>query len=320
MDEGQLVVSRIGEIINKGASGVILTPPNSSIDTIAAATALYLALNKMGKNISLACSAKIDNIPLTAADKFQTDINVSGDSLTISFPYIDGSIDRVDYNIQGENFNLIITPRPGYKKLDPSQVKFSYTGGKIDFFIIVDAASLNALGDLYLNNKEKFVGCEIINIDRHLTNNNFGTVNFVKKTAACLSEIIFELIENLKLEVDRDIATNLYAGILAGTNNFTSYSVNAQTLETAAKLLKAGAVKKVISKTNVIPSAPNSHPFSFGKPTIGKPSNIMNSSLPKVNKIDTKPLESVEKEVAKEPQETPQDWLKPKIFRGGGLI
>lgn len=317
MDNNHATFSRIGEIFNKGNSGVVLVPPNPSVDTVAGATALYLALNKIGKNVSLACSSKVDNIPLTAADKFQTDINVSGDSLMISFPYTDGAIDRVDYNIQGENFNLIITPRPGFKKLDPSQVKFSYTGGKMDFLIVVDAPNLNALGDIYLNNKEKFVGCEIINIDRHLTNNNFGTVNLVKKTAACLSEIIFELIENLRMEIDRDIATNLYAGILAGTNNFTSYSVTAQTLETAAKLLKAGAIKRVITqKAGTSPVASASQTFSFGK-TIETPKPV---TFPQVNKLETKPIETVEKETDKEIQETPQDWLKPKIFRGGGLI
>lgn len=316
MNENNSVISRIGEIINKGGSGVILVPPNSSVDTIAGATALYLALNKIGKNVSLACSSKIENIPLTAVDKFQTDINVSGDSLMISFPYTDGSIDRVDYNIQGENFNLVITTRTGFKKLDPNQVKFSYTGGKIDFLIVIDAPNLNALGDIYLNNKEKFVGCEIINIDRHLTNNNFGTANLVRKTAACISEIIYDLIENLKLEIDKDIATNLYAGILSGTNNFSSYSVGPQTLETAAKLLRAGAIKKVIGKTT------SSHTLGGfqGFPLKDQGVTIKSDTLPKVNRLENKPLEKVEKETEKESQETPQDWLKPKIFRGGGLI
>lgn len=304
-------IARIIEVIHKNQSGVILVPPNASLDTIASATALYLALNKIGKNISLASSEKINFDQLTAGEKFETDIKVSGDNLMISFPYTDGSIDKIDYNIQGNFFNLIISPRPGQKKLDPSQVKFSYTGGKIDFFIILDSPNLNYLGEIYLNNKDKFNGCEIINIDRHLTNMNFGTVNYINKTASCLSEVVFEIIEKLNIEIDKDIATNLYIGITTGTNNFTSYSVTANTLETGAKLLKLGAVKKIINKPKI--SSPSSSPSFFISPQ-------KLTSVPKVktpfSESENSPIEIVEKEKEKENKTAPQDWLKPKIFRG----
>ena len=47
-----------------------------------------------------------------------------------------------------------------------------------------------------------------------------------------------------QVEIDRDMATNLYAGAAASTNNFTSYSTNADTFEHIATLLRLGAVKK----------------------------------------------------------------------------
>lgn len=317
MNPDDTQIQRINEIISKNQSGIILVPPSPSIDTIAGATALYLTLNKLGKNVSLACSQKINNPQITGSEKFDTDINVSGDNLMISFPYADGAIDKVDYYIQGEFFNLIIAPRPGHKKLDPSKVKFSYVGGKIDFFIILDSPTLNNLGDIYLNNKEKFTGCEIINIDRHLTNANYGTANYVKKTAASLSEIVFEVIQGLNIEIDKEIATNLYTGIIAGTNNFTSYSVTAQTLETAAKLLRLGAIKKILNKSGLDFSEQTKKEsfFSFPQKFTIKPKN----QQPTEEKVT--PIENVEKEkVLKEENTTPQDWLKPKIFRGGGLV
>src|SRR3972149_6840591 len=122
MDNTQSTLSRIQEITTKCRSAVIIVPPNSSIDAIASSTSLYLALNKMGKTISLACSQKIQS-DLVASDKFQNIIGAGGDSLMVSFPYTDGAIDKVDYNIQGESFNLVITPRPGFAKLDPSDRK-----------------------------------------------------------------------------------------------------------------------------------------------------------------------------------------------------
>lgn len=290
------VLNRVTEIISKGKIATIILPPNPNIDAIASATSLYLGLTKLGKTTTLACESDIES-DLFAADKIQKNLTAGGDNLVISFPYIDGSIDKVDYNIKGNSFNLIITPRPGYPKLDPSQVKYSYTGGIIDFLITIDTPNLNSLGSLYSENQNQFTGRDIINIDRHLTNSFFGTVNFVNRTASSLSELILTLLQALEIEIDRNIATNLYAGLIAATNNFNSYSVNAATFECAAQLLKAGATKKILKK-----------------PEVKLPLNQNNKEIQTI-----KPIETVEKDTQNE-RPTPQDWLKPKIFRGGNLI
>jgi len=302
-NDHQQTLSRINQAITEKSTGSILMPPNPSIDVVASATALYLSLGKLGKTVSLSCSTKVD-YNLTAADKIQKNLTSFGDSLMISFPYTDGAIDKIDYRIENENFNLIITPRAGFPKLDPGKVSYSYVGGKLDFIVVLDCSSLSSLGDLYQKNQNQFQGLEIINIDRHLTNTNFGTINYVDKTITSLSEMIFLLIKNLNVNLDKEIATNLYAGIVASTNNFSSYSVTAETFETAAALLKAGAVKKIVQKQT--PSL-NTKPF------------IPQAFAPK--KFETKPVEQVEKEPKNQQSaETPSDWLKPKIFKGGGLI
>ncbi len=315
MNNQQNTLSRIFEVINKGKSGVIIIPPNPSIDAVAAATSLYLGLTKTGKNVSLACSQKPVS-DLTAVDKFQTGIGAGGDSLMISFPYTDGAIDKVDYNIQGEFFNLIVSPRAGFSKLNQNQVSFSYTGGVVDFIIVIDSPTLNSLGQIYNDNQNQFTGHDIINIDRHLTNAYFGTVNFVNKTISSISELVLTVLQNIKVEIDRDIATNLYSGVASATNNFTSYSTNADTFENIAALLRMGAVKKTFKK-------PVSTPPRIIPPTpqIVNP----NSSIgPSVETQPVTPIEKVEKE--KQPgqqqfeEKNPSDWLKPKIFKGGGLI
>lgn len=300
-------LSRIADIVAKNNSGVIILPPNPSVDAVAAGTSLYLGLLKMGKTVAIICSSPVEN-DLAGSDKIQNDLSVNGDSLVISFPYSDGAIDKVDYNIQGNRFNLIITPRPNQKKLDPSQVKYNYTGGSFEFIFVIDTPNLNSLGEVYINNQTQFQGKDIINIDRHLTNANFGTVNLVNKTISSISELVFKIIQTLQLEIDQDIATNLYAGIAASTNNFNSYSVNADTFETTAQLLRLGAVKKIFKKP-AIPNRPS--PFIATRP--------FNQSLSKKN--PPKPIESVEKEpVPDEKKVAPQDWLKPKIFKGSGLV
>lgn len=316
MNNNQNVLSRINEIINKGSSGIIVLPPNSNPDAISAACSLYLALTKIGKNVTLAASS-VPQSDAVGADKIKSQFATGGDSLMVSFPYSDGSIDKVDYNIQGSSFNLIITPRPGFQKLDPGQVSYSYTGGTVDFIFVVDSPTLNNLGAIYNDNQANFTGRDIINIDRHLTNAFFGTVNYVNKTASSISELVLSVLQELKIEVDRDMATNLYAGIAAATNNFTSYSVSAETFEHIATLLRMGAVKKLVKRPE-----PARAPV-FAKPTIQPKPQPVVSHAPSSEGEPT-PIEKVEKETTPQDsnfeQKSPSDWLKPKIFKNGGLI
>jgi hypothetical protein len=307
-------LSRIQEIITKGRSFAILIPPSPPLDAVASATSLYLGLLKMGKIVSLGCS-QMPQSDLSASDKFQTNFATGGDSLMVSFPYSDGAIDKVDYNIQGNQFNLIVTPRPGYPKLNSNQVNYSYTGGIIDVIITIDTPTLNSLGTVYIDNQNQFTGHDIINIDRHLTNAYFGTVNFVNKTISSVSELILSILQTIGVEIDRDIATNIYAGIAASTNNFTSYSTNAETFEHIATLLRLGAVKKTFKRPEMNQPQVSFQTKKPPQPVIIKPQSSTGPEAPKVT-----PIESIEKEAQPEKPQSAQDWLKPKIFQGGGLI
>jgi hypothetical protein len=284
--------SRFIDIISKNNAGIIALPVDPSVDTVSAATSLYLSLIKMGKNVGLVCSTPI-HMELSGVDKVQNQISVNGDNLVISFPYIEGAIDKVDYNIQGENFNLIINPRQGFPKLDIGQVKYTYSGGQFQFVITVDCPNLNSLGEVYTDNQRIFQGKEIINIDRHLTNSYFGTVNIVEKSISSVSELILKLIQDLKIEISQEVATNLYAGIASSTNNFNSYSVNAETFESIAYLLRSGAVKKTLKKVSP-------------QHSVYKPGELKN----------VRSIEGVEKEV--QADSSSQNWPKPKIVRTSG--
>jgi hypothetical protein len=311
---------KVSEIITKGSVGVIALPQNPTVDAIGAASALYLALLKLGKSVTLICSTQLKS-DLVGADKAQNSLAVGGDNLVVSFPYTDGTIDKIDYNIQGDKFNLVITPRAGFPKLNPNQVSYGYTGGTFDFLITIDTPNLNAIGQVYTENQAQFQGKEIINIDRHLTNAFFGTINFVNKTSSSTSELVLKVIKELQIDLDKDMATNLYAGVAAATNTFTSYSVNAETFETIASLLKAGATKKAPNAQTPVPTQmpkPLFQPPTF--PQVQKPPAPINQPA-----TERQPLQNIatvesQESQSKEGAQSPQDWLKPNIFKGGGLV
>lgn len=281
-------LARIAEIIGGQKSFAIVLNNSPSFDTVAAGLAFYLALNKLGKNAIIVSSAEIVSdfqSQLTACDKIQKKLMSEGNSLVISFPYTDGAVDKVTYTIEDNQFHLLIQSKENQTKLNPDQVRYAYAGGKLDAIITIDAQSLDHLGEIYTHQQEEFKGKNIINIDRHLTNGQFGTVNLIGKDFSSTSEIILKLIQILAVEITQEVSTNLFLGIKGATNNFTAYSVNHQTFENCAFLLKIGAEK-----------------------------NIPNSLLKSVKPFPSLVNQSTNDQVA------PQDWLKPKIFKGSNLI
>lgn len=343
-------LNQIKEVISKNNSGIIALPAKATPDAVAAATSMYLALTKMGKTVTLV-SSEVPQSDLVGSDKIQTNLVTGGNNLVVSFPYTEGSIDKVDYKIEEDRFNLIIAPREGHEKLQPKDVQFSYTGGKIEFLIVIDSPNLNALGEIYQKNENKFSGRNIINIDRHLINNNYGTINMVVKTSSSTSELVYQTIRALGVEIDRDMATNLYFGIASATNTFSSYSVNADTFEAVSQLMRAGAVRKPVTPMNrpgmpgmapqmpgMRPMAPMPNPYaqqqgSFNAypqqprqaPQFTQPAPIPQQAPPQPRiSQQPQPIEGVER--TDEDTETgdmnsPENWLKPKIFSGkGGLV
>lgn len=323
-------VPQIISALSQKNSGIICLPENPQIDSIAAAISLYQALIKLGKNVAVVCTSTPAQT-VNGADKIQSTLATTGNNLVISLPYTDGSIDKVDYNIQGSHFNLIVTPKEGFPKLNSDEVQYSYTGGSVDFIITIDTPSLKNLGSIYQDNQKQFEGKIIINIDRRLTNAYYGTVNFVSKTSSSTSEIVLKIIQALQIEIDREMATSLYTGLTSATNNFTSYSVNATTFETAGLLLKLGAVKKAAPRTSSFNSP---QPFPQGFPTAnGAPIPAQSHFVEQEKQVvkpkqstevkiqEQRPIEEVEQEVqVSDSNETPEDWLKPKIFKGGSNL
>jgi bifunctional oligoribonuclease and PAP phosphatase NrnA len=82
---------------------------------------------------------------------------------------------------------------------------------------------------------------EIINIDHHVTNSRFGTINLVDPDSAASCEILLLLFEDLGVSLTPELATTLMAGIQGDTLGLRTPSTTGRTLEASAMLLRAGA-------------------------------------------------------------------------------
>jgi phosphoesterase RecJ-like protein len=105
-----------------------------------------------------------------------------------------------------------------------------------DLFIVVDCADI---GRMSSNIQNIFGNAKnTINIDHHLTNTKFAKLNLVDTKSPATGELLFALFYEIGYELDKDIATCLYAAISTDTGSFKYDSTRKETFLTAAELLK----------------------------------------------------------------------------------
>ena len=68
----------------------------------------------------------------------------------------------------------------------------------------------------------------IINIDHHDTNEAFGFLNIIDQRASSTAEIIYLILKSLDVQIDFDIAVNLYTAILTDTGSFRYDNTNSK--------------------------------------------------------------------------------------------
>lgn len=110
----------------------------------------------------------------------------------------------------------------------------------IDLLITLDTSDESRLGkNKDLLNQAKTV----INIDHHISNNNFGHINIVDSNAAATGELVYKLINRLKVPIDKDIASCIYTAISSDTGSFMYDNTSVETHEIAAELIRTGIDK-----------------------------------------------------------------------------
>jgi bifunctional oligoribonuclease and PAP phosphatase NrnA len=103
--------------------------------------------------------------------------------------------------------------------------------------ICVDCADYARIGQ---SNRWFAPDAELLNIDHHPTNDGFGKVNLLKFQAAATAEILFELLDAAGAELDLDVATAIYTGLLTDTGGFRYSSTSPLVMSMASRLLAIG--------------------------------------------------------------------------------
>jgi bifunctional oligoribonuclease and PAP phosphatase NrnA len=107
--------------------------------------------------------------------------------------------------------------------------------GDPDLFITVDCADFKRTGKQFETYRQPD-----INIDHHVTNENFGQLNLIEPEAVATSAILSEHLPKWGFEITQAVAANLATGIVTDTLGFRTSNTTPSSLRQMALLMETG--------------------------------------------------------------------------------
>jgi phosphoesterase RecJ-like protein len=106
-----------------------------------------------------------------------------------------------------------------------------------DTAVILDCGDLDRIGKAAVIARQIPV---VINIDHHVTNTAFGTVQLVDPSACATTELVYRLLMTMGIPITTDIATLVYTGILTDTGSFRFSNTNQAAFDICREMVARG--------------------------------------------------------------------------------
>lgn len=123
-----------------------------------------------------------------------------------------------------------------FKHLEGSELIVKEPQGEHDTFITVDSADFKRVGKFFEN-----FGQPDINIDHHITNENFGKLNLIEAEEVATAAILTNHLPEWGYSITKPIAAALLTGIITDTLGFRTANTNPSALRLCAQLMETGA-------------------------------------------------------------------------------
>lgn len=301
------MLEKIKNLLAQNENIGIAVGRNPGIDEMAGALSLYLALSGSGKKVTVICPTEpiVKVSSLVGINKVKKSFaGGSAGDMTVSFPYQEGEIEKISYTLEEGKLNILVKAGENGISFNEKDVEYKREGAAPGLVFVVGTPRISDLGTAF--DMETLKGSKVINIDYKPDNQGFGDVPLLGKNSSSVCELVASFISSLDFNMDVDIASNLMTGIIAATDNFQNPKTSPLSFETAAILMKKGAVRKIKETKKVIEEnsffTPKTQPKtpSFPRVSVGTEEKKENMKLDENN--------------------PPDDWLAPKIYKGSTSI
>jgi len=172
-------------------------------------------------------------------------VNVEGDALGSQL-----AMKELLTGMGKDAFILDNDPVPEHYRFLPKAAEVSHDLNKVDDFdaaVVLDCPTLNRTGRVKDVIKKR--AKPIINIDHHISNENFGDTNWVEPNASSAGEMVFRLFKETGTRITKEVALSLYIAILTDTGSFNYDNTSSATHEIAGDLLGYGLDPALVSES-----------------------------------------------------------------------
>ena len=235
------------ELVQNSQKPLIVFGKNFNGDTIASSLALASFLHKIDKpttiaspNFKLPTNYKFIDKAETIKDQLE---NLKNIIITLHLP--DNEHPDIDYKTEIDKLHIHVTPKTN--KLTQDHIQIQDTSYQYDLIIILNSPDLESLDYIYHDNPDFFYQVPVINIDHATDNEHYGHLNLVNVTASSISEIIYDLLDQIDPNLlDEYLATYLLTGMIEKTKSFKIPTVSPKSLNIASRLMAFGAERDKI--------------------------------------------------------------------------
>lgn len=115
-----------------------------------------------------------------------------------------------------------------------------------EVLMVLDSSGIERIGSIQRLLNEQTI---VVNIDHHISNTGFGQVNYIDAAATATAEMVYDLLVELNVTINEEIATAVFTGIATDCGFFKYGNTTRKAMEAAGKMIDYGARPQQISDT-----------------------------------------------------------------------
>ncbi len=241
------------ERIQQAQNVLVTVSKNPSVDQLAAAIGLTLALNHLGKHATAVFSGEV---PSTLEFlKPEETLEKNTDSLRDFIIALDKSkADKLRYKVEDNVVRIFITP---YRtSISDKDLQFSQGDFNVEVVLALGVGNQQDLDEAITQHGRILHDATVATIATQ-QGGDLGSINWFEEQSSSLSEMVVNLIDALdKKAMDNQMATALLTGIVAATERFRNEKTTPKTMSASAELMAAGANQQLVATQLETPAEP----------------------------------------------------------------
>lgn len=236
--------NQIIESLKRATNILVTVSTNPSVDQLAGAIGLALALNKMDKHATAVFSGDVPStIEFLQPDKT---LEKTTNSLRDFIIALDKSkADKLRYKVEDQMVKIFITP---YRtSISEEDLEFSQGDFNVEVIVALGVMKQEDLDQAITSHGRILHDATIVAINT-VPGAQLGSVNWVDEKASSLSEMLVDLAQTMDSDIlDSQMATAFLTGIVAETNRFSNEKTSSETMQMSAQLMAAGANQQLVA-------------------------------------------------------------------------